>query len=65
MSEKEVSEELVDGVEGLMLELLSHDDPAKRAEFIAALIHDGFDPELVRELSENLLANKAAMKGIL
>jgi len=49
----------------LMLELLADDDPVKRADFIAALIHDGFDPELVEELSEAALANKTAMQTIL
>ena len=58
-------EALEDGVEGIMLELLASDDPVKRAEFIAALIHDGFDPELVSELSEMALASKKAMRDIL
>ena len=58
-------EALEDGVEGIMLELLASDDPVKRAEFIAALIHDGFDPELVSELSEMALANKKALRDIL
>ncbi len=61
----EINEELEDGVEGIMLDLLSSDDPAERAKFIAALIHDGFDPDLVRELSETALANKAALRNIL
>ena len=56
---------LQDDVEILMLELLADDDPVKRADFIAALIHDGFDPELVEELSEAALANKTAMQTIL
>ena len=58
-------EALEDGVEGIMLELLASDDPVKRAEFIAALIHDGFDPVMVREMSEMALSAKKAMRDII
>ena len=56
---------LEDGVEGIMLELLASDDPVERAGFIAALIHDGFDPDMVKEMSEMALANKKALRDII
>lgn len=56
---------LYDAVEGIMLRLLSSDDPVEREAFIAALIHDGFDPDLVRGMAEMTLANKTALKSVL
>ena len=64
--DNEPDEALLDSVEGIMLELLSDDDPAKREEFIRALIHDGLtDRETIEELVRETLENKAAMRGLL